>query len=501
MPEIQIARKPHRRTDADQVNSAGARHILLLLAFAYTAFVIYGSLVPLHFHRHPWEEAWTLFRDIRYLNLGIGSRADWVANILLFIPLAFIWLSVLWHRKSIFWRIAVTIFVLAVCVGLSIGIEFTQIFFPPRTVSLNDILAEGIGTVVGIAAWWMIGARVITWLATWRDARGPLDIFGRANYLYLFFFFAYNLLPLDLTISPVEIYHKWHEGRVLLIPFSYPFANPVQALYNYFTDVLVWVPVGFFWRMSSRKGPLRDTAILLMLPALLEFLQLFVYTRVTDVSDIITGALGIGIGLWLTRVWHRGGGDPAQTKPFSLSHFNMAPWIWVGSALAWALIVTMVFWYPFDFHIERTFVRERFQAALARAPFEIYYYGTEYRAATEVLHKLLFFAPVGIFLALARLRIKHYSYRTPASIAFVIFIAGLAALVEVGQLMLPGKFADGTDWVLEMLGGLAGYGIVLTLHRQLTRRRPRRNGAPKQVHLRDVEGKQAPLGEAESTSD
>jgi len=497
VPEMQITRKPHsiqstqphRRPDPDEVNSLGARHFLLLLAFAYTAFVIYGSLVPLHFHQHSWEEAWAIFRDIHYLNLSIGSRADWVANILLFVPLAFVWLSVLWLKKSILLRIVATIFVLAVCVGLSIGIEFTQIFFPPRTVSLNDILAEGIGTVVGIAAWWMIGTRVITWLATWRDARGPLDIFGRANFLYLFFFFAYNLLPLDLTISPVEIYHKWHEGRVLLIPFSYAFANPVHALYNYFTDALVWVPVGFFWRMSRLKGPLRDTAILLILPALLEFLQLFVYTRVTDVSDIITGALGIGIGLWLTGVWHRGGGDPTQTKSFSLSRFNMAPWIWVGCALAWALIVITVFWYPFDFHIERAFVRERFQTALARAPFEIYYYGTEYRAATEVLHKLLFFVPVGIFLALARLRIKHYSYRTPISIAFVIFIAALAALVEVGQLLLPGKFADGTDWVIETLGGLAGYGIVLTLHRQLPRR-PRRNSAPKLAkHLRDAEGK------------
>lgn len=462
------------------------RYFLLLPAFAYTAFVIYGSLVPLQFQQHPWEEAWALFRNIRYLDLGIGSRADWVANILLFIPLAFIWLSVLWHGKNIFWRIAASLFVLAACVGLSIGIEFTQIFFPPRTVSLNDIFAECIGAMIGIAACWMMGDRVIAWLATWRDARGPLDIFGRANHLYLFFFFAYNLLPLDLTISPVELYHKWQEGRILLIPFSYAFANPVQVFYNHFTDILVWVPVGFFWHLSSRKHSLMGMAMLLTLPVLLEFLQLFVYTRVTDTSDILTGAMGIAIGLWLARIGFRGNADLAQARPYSQSRFNTAPWLWVGAALVWALVIIIVFWYPFDFHIERAFVRERVQAALARAPFEIYYYGTEYRAATEMLHKLLFFAPVGVFLALARLQIKHYGYRTPASIAFWIFMAALAALVEAGQLLLPGKFADATDGVIETLGGLAGYGIMLALLRRLPRRAPF-NNAP--THLREIEGK------------
>lgn len=494
MSDMQITPKPgsNRPAQPNQVFDPGEldrtrmRYFLLLPAFAYTVFVIYGSLVPLQFHPHAWEEAWAFFRNIRYLNLGIGSRADWVANILLFIPLAFIWLSVFWYGKSTFWRIAASFFVLVACVGLSIGIEFTQIFFPPRTVSLNDIFAEGIGAIIGIAACWMAGDRVIAWLATWRDAREPLDVFGRVNYLYLFFFFAYNLLPLDLTISPVEIYHKWQQGRVLLIPFSYTFANPVQALYNHFTDILVWVPVGFFWQMSRRKSSLMGMAILLMLPILLEFLQLFVYTRVTDSSDIITGAMGIGTGLWLTVIWRRDSIDPVQAKPFSPSRFNMAPWLWVGAALVWGLIITLVFWYPFDFHIERAFVRERVQAALARAPFEIYYYGTEYRAATEVLHKLLFFAPVGIFLALAKLQIKHYSYRAPASIAFWIFITALAALVEVGQLLLPGKFADGTDWAIETLGGLVGYGIVLTLHQRLPKR-SHFNNVPKS--LRDIEGK------------
>ena len=72
---------------------ASKRNLLWWLTLGYTAFVIYGSLVPLRFRARPLDEAWAYFQQIPYLELGIGSRADWVANILLFVPLAF-----LWHR-------------------------------------------------------------------------------------------------------------------------------------------------------------------------------------------------------------------------------------------------------------------------------------------------------------------------------------------------------------------------------------------------------------------
>ena len=73
------------------------RFYLLAAWFLYGAFVIYGSLVPLNFQPRPLAEAIDAFRNIRYLNLDIASRADWVANILLFVPLAFLTLM-LWGR-------------------------------------------------------------------------------------------------------------------------------------------------------------------------------------------------------------------------------------------------------------------------------------------------------------------------------------------------------------------------------------------------------------------
>jgi hypothetical protein len=77
-----------QRTSAP-VMATGFRTGLALFGFIYLLFVIYGSLVPLIFRTMPLTKAIEAFKNIPFLELGIGSRADWVANLLLFMPLAF----------------------------------------------------------------------------------------------------------------------------------------------------------------------------------------------------------------------------------------------------------------------------------------------------------------------------------------------------------------------------------------------------------------------------
>ena len=66
------------------------RKATFIAFIGYLAFVIYGSLIPFDLRELTLEQAIQRFENIRYLNLGIGSRADWVANIVLYIPLSFL---------------------------------------------------------------------------------------------------------------------------------------------------------------------------------------------------------------------------------------------------------------------------------------------------------------------------------------------------------------------------------------------------------------------------
>jgi VanZ family protein len=421
-----------------------------LLAVAYLVFVIYGSLVPLDYRALPLEEALARFREIPYLTLGIGSRADWVANILLFVPLAFLWLGAVWHRWNVTWRVMASLGVWLAAVVLSLGIEFSQLFFPQRTVSQNDILAETIGAALGIAAWWALGPRLLRWSQGFRRKAEPWDFTRRILYVYLAGLAVYNVLPLDLTLSPVELWHKLREGRLIWIPFAGLPPDPAQALYDLATDALIWVPVGFLW---CRGALWRAVRRVLLAALLLEFLQLWVYSRVSDVTDILTAALGGCMGAWLAANFRFPRGAPATGTEPPRSVARAASW--TGVAAGWIAILGAVFWYPYDFQFEHAFLAERV-AGLARAPFTAYYYGTEYRAATEVLHKLLFFLPLGVVLQLV---LGAFRRRLPprGRVLLALLAVGLvAAGVEGVQLALPGKNADLTDWGIEFIGGLVG---------------------------------------------
>ena len=60
------------------------------LLLAYAAFIIYGSLVPLDYRALPFDQAWDRFVHAPFLQLGLASRADWVANGVLYVPLGFL---------------------------------------------------------------------------------------------------------------------------------------------------------------------------------------------------------------------------------------------------------------------------------------------------------------------------------------------------------------------------------------------------------------------------
>ena len=119
----------------------------------YLVFVIYGSLVPLVFNHLSIEAALTQFNHIPYLRLGIDSRADWIANIVLYFPLSLLASANFNHVHTLLGRLLVATLVLAFCLLIAISVEFTQLFFPPRTVSLNDLIAEALGSLMGVLSW------------------------------------------------------------------------------------------------------------------------------------------------------------------------------------------------------------------------------------------------------------------------------------------------------------------------------------------------------------
>ncbi|WP_263771543.1 VanZ family protein [Propionivibrio soli] len=425
---------------------ASSRRLLSSVSILYLLLVIYGSWVPLRFTPIPLNVAVDAFLALPFHDQRIQSVTDWTVNFLLLIPLSFLVAQrIVGDRRGLIGML-LRLGVAGCGVGLAVFLEFSQLYFPPRTVSQRDVFALSLGGMVGVAAQYAWGHTVGNWLdAVWR-MESKQDRLGRLLHIYLLIIFAFSMMPLDLTVSVVELYHKWREGRVVLLPFTGIKGSTAQSLYGYLTDVLIWLPVGVFWALRRRSSLLWTTLSTALAAAAIEGFQLFVYSRVTDTADILLAAAG-GMA---------GGFAAAHGRRWLALIAEAGPEFWFFGWVIVASIVLGVFWYPFGFQMPPAPLDDAWRA-IARVPFLMLYQGSEYHAINELLRKTGFFMPVGVLWALfSAARARGIPKRFRPRLADVSGLAFVPFVSEAGQLFLPGRYADLTDVLLGTLGGIAG---------------------------------------------
>lgn len=431
----------------DQIDRGLTARLLQIVATIYLVFITYGSWVPLNFTYRPFMEAFRVFISLPFTEQAIESATDWSTNFILLIPLTFLWAQLFLLSQRGPSRVFGRILIIAFGIAVAFLLEFSQLYFPPRTVSQKDILALSLGAVVGVVAQQRWGDGVECWLnRLWQNERSQSRL-TQMLHVYLLVFFFFSVLPLDLTISVVEIYHKWNEGRVVLLPFGGLKGGTVENIYESFTDLLVWVPVGVFLALDRRPSLLRVAGIAWLAAAIIETAQLFVYSRVTDVTDVVLAGFGAAIGAWIiTR----------NTRIVALIAGTRARF-WYSLWCVWAVVVLFIFWFPYNFRSEGVFLKTAL-AALTRLPFVMLYQGSEFQAVNEMLRKIGLFLPGGIIWGVAVHKRNGSNGRggIPGALALIT----LAFVVEIGQLFLPLKFADFTDVLIMASGGLLGLKIA-----------------------------------------
>ena len=159
-------------------------------------FVVYGSLVPLQYVDRPWADAFHAFADIPYLALGVASRADWVANGVLYVPVGFLSVAYLMGRTSQVPRSVLLGLAAVLSGGLAVGVEFAQLFFPQRTVSLNDIFAEWVGSVLGMGLAIRYAKALPALIASFFYS-DPLRLRARMLEVYAIAYLALTFFPYD----------------------------------------------------------------------------------------------------------------------------------------------------------------------------------------------------------------------------------------------------------------------------------------------------------------
>jgi glycopeptide antibiotics resistance protein len=448
------------------------RHFFIAAA-AFLAFVIYGSLIPFHYRPLPWNEALAQFKSAltggekdspieaneivnrlrAALTLrGFHSRSDFLANVLLFVPLGFLVLGSLAVDRPWWMGLVWTPLVLFFGLSLSTAIEFTQTFFPPRCPDLNDILGETLGAGIGAASWLVVGQRVTgACRKIWSPQTGAdwsLLLPG-----YLAFLILIEVLPLDLTLSPADIYHKYREGRIQLIPFIAPPGDPFEWIEKQFWQLALFLPVGWLLSLDRSRIGLATRSWLRVLvfgfltAGLVEFLQVFVVSRNVETGDIITGSSAILVG-WLACTAYPRASRLAESD-FRLRRAGRNLQLFLG--VVWLGMLLFVNWRPFDFRLEVEPALDRIRQ-MSWLPFVDYYHGSYLNFLNQVVRKTLLFLPVGL---LGNAILTKNTRRRALAVTFGAF--GLALVLEIGQVFLPTRYPSITDILLETVGAYCGY--------------------------------------------
>jgi VanZ family protein len=321
--------KPIEATD-----SRGGR-VWLALGF-YLAFVVYGSLVPLDFEPLSRDVAWRKFLETPYLTLGIESRADWVANILLYIPLAYLGSAAVERlARAAPMRLLSNFLIFAACVALAVGIEYVQLFFPPRTVSLNDIVAEIIGSALGIAFRLRYGvsiARVRT-----DFARGGANAVRAAATAYVLAYLAFSFFPYDLVVSASELASKFGNETFAWWLVPQTCGRTSLCLAKFAVEILAVMPIGVALGVALGRNHRRPVLVGVVagfaLGLVIEACQLFVASALSEGASVLTRALGVAAGVLLYLRFETRWLDLAR-KVAGPIVVTVAPFYLIG--LAWA---------------------------------------------------------------------------------------------------------------------------------------------------------------------
>lgn len=408
-----------------------------LLCFLWVAFVIYGSLVPFDFNPLPWDIAWRRLSTAPMLELGIESRADWVANGVLYLPVGFLTTGMLMRAAGR----GVSQWLIPGCVGLLFGailavaVEFAQTAFPPRTVSRNDMIAEIIGTAIG----------VLIALAGARKFQAMIVSFGHGNaalsrqlgIFYALLFPAIVLFPFDLLLDINEWHRKLASAQVgLWLAGSGVKMGLITLVAKLLIETLAVAPLGAIWAARRRRispGQTSSAAQQLLIGALLgmlvELAQLAFASGQSQGASVLTRAAGFAFGGW---VYQHGQTIRLESVRAAVRQITLP----ITLVLLPLLLLVNGAWRGPWLAPEQAI--RRLLNDIEFLPFYYHYYTTEAQAVVSLVAVSLSYAPIGIlgWAWLAR----------PGVVAILATI--LAAAIELSKLFSLNTHPDPTNlWI------------------------------------------------------
>lgn len=424
----------------------------LPLLLMYAVLIAYASTIVgpggLNYVPLDQDTAWQKYLAGAFVWIDNGSdqRADWMGNLCMLIPFGFLATACLSPRRGAGFLTVLA----AILLGASfvLVVKYAQIYFPPRTVTLNYVVAQISGAVIGIGAFTASQSQIVR--LAWRRAGGGRETLRSILILYAAALFFFMLMPLDFALSLDDLSARAEDVPKFL--FTMPAAERPRVVQVSIlaASTLGMVPFGFLMVLAPRgrnrmMGPAMARGLIWVVGIFL--LSCLLLSGVPTIATLVTRIVGLAIGIrimpWAIRK------DPDRLRA----------WIARWSLLAIPpYLVLLIFtnglassdWLSFD---------DAYHAIYGRGvlPLFNYYIVSKAQAAKNIVAHAIMFVPVG-FLAWAR------GWRAGA--AFIAAIM-LSAVVEGARFFRPTMQGDINDIAVAGLAALLTAAIMPSVWRML----------------------------------
>ncbi len=326
------------------------------------------------------------------------------------------------------------IIALVFCVVTAVSVEYVQVYFPPRTVCWNDLIAETIGSVLGLGLYFSIRKKISGWSYTLnhsgKNARKLALALYAAGYLVL------SLFPFDFLLSLNELHWKLATNMVAPFVADNGCSQIISCVTKLGAEVIATLPFGF---LLASIRPRYSVVIAAMLGAALgitiEFLQFFLASGISQGASVLTRAFGVALGWQLTA--------RIGALQFEENRIYMRRIIIILALPYVALVAVLNGWQTHGWvGLEQGLHRLN---VLGFLPFYYFYYTSEANATASLLVQAAMYAPVGV---------ACWIWRPQKGVYGAAILAALIALcVETGKLFVVSQHPDPTDIIIAAGGG------------------------------------------------
>lgn len=288
------------------MKSKCVRNLPLIGWFILVIYIIYGTLIPFDFS-FQLEDIVENIKRVDYLPFYTGKRRwfipDVISNILLFIPYGF--LLYWWLQHKGIGKVKNKLICILSAFLFSSMIESLQLFSPSRGSCTTDVINNIIGTWIGC-----ILSNIF--LFSFKDKffhqvhiirqKNPLLIFLILYSLLLLFGFMF---PFDISIDVGDI--KRAIRGMNPIPFYYPNQNPPSFI-DIGVNTFPFIIFGFIGYASLKIYYSRISTVFITiflgfcLAGMIEFFQVFIVSRISDVTEIIIRVMGVLFGVLMAFI-------------------------------------------------------------------------------------------------------------------------------------------------------------------------------------------------------